>query len=296
VTDASSPHLDDERLSSALDEHDDAVAAHLAGCTVCRARSDALAEASAFAASPVAPLDPVLLDALIATAVAEADRVSEPGMAPVVPLASRRRGRLRPPPVWLVGAAAALVLLAGIGSMLRRSSSTGDNLTTAAKGTAQAPVDASGSAAEAAADGSDVYAAGGPGYLGSDAFAGDLGDQSDPQALGAAVNTAPRRRVIGSTLGASPLAGGAGTKKPGPTTTSSTTTTTWPANRPRCEAVARSIGAGNFGPLDSAWTARWKGTDAEVLVFVLTEPAGKVTRQAMVLRRPDCALLADPRF
>jgi hypothetical protein len=295
VTDASSPHFDDERLSWALDEHDDAVAAHLAGCAVCRARSDALAEASAFAASPVAPLDPVLLDALIATAVAEADRASEPGMAPVVALASHRRGRLHPPPVWLVGAAAALVLLAGIGSTLRRSSSTGDNLTSTAQSRSQAPASAPADAAGDTSAGQD-YAAGAPEYLGSDQFVGDLGEQAEPKGLAAAVNSTPRHLVAGASSGVTPLAGGVAAKKPGPTTTSSTTTTTWPANRPRCEAAARSIGAGNLGPLDSAWTARWKGTDAEVLVFVLAAPAGKVTRQAMVLRRPDCALLADPRF
>jgi hypothetical protein len=282
---ATSPHFDDERLSSALDAPDDAVAAHLGDCSACRARSDALAEASAFAASPVAPLDPVLLDALIATAVAEADRPAEGGMAPVLEFASRRRRRLYPPPAWLVGAAAALVLLAGIASVLRPSSSA-DRLTSAVEPSSPAAnsLDSAAGAGAGAGDAGSV-----DNYAVGEEMVGDLGNQADPNALVAAIQSTPRQYSA-----ATARAAGGAPKGAAPPTSS--TTTTWPANKPRCEAAARAIGGANLGALDSPWTVRWKGADAEVLVFTLTKPSGNVTKQAMVLRRPDCVLLADPRF
>jgi hypothetical protein len=279
---ATSPHFDDERLSGALDEPDDDVAAHLSGCAECRARSNALAEASAFAASPVAALDPVLLDALIATAVAEADRPSEPAIAPVLGFASRRRGRLYPPPAWLVGAAAVLVLLAGVGSMLRRPSSpSADRMASTSAGSSDAATDAVESRAPA---GQLNDTAAGDQYMGADQIVGDLGEQADPNALVAAIQSSPRQYSV--------AAGAARSGAP----KAAATTTTWPEDKPRCESAARAIGGANFGALDSPWTLRWKGADAEVLVFTLTKPAGNVTKQAMVLRRPDCVLLADPRF
>jgi hypothetical protein len=69
-----------------------------------------------------------------------------------------------------------------------------------------------------------------------------------------------------------------------------------PPDRARCRADAERIGAGRFGVLLSTATLRWAGQPAEVLVFSLTEPAGGFTRQALVLARPGCGLLADPRW
>lgn len=298
MTDAPLPHLDDERLSAALDGDDDAgvVAAHLDACAECRRRSTALAEAAALVAgASVAPLDPVLLDALIATAVAEAD---ERPAAPVVALGARRRSRLVPPPAWLMGAAAALVLLAGLGSMLRAGDQSGDRADLKVVGDQSTQFEAdAGSVSEAAptAGGAEAGAGAGAarpsaaGNSGADEIVVDLGDYSDPDELVRAVERGPAIVGQASALRATDSA----KERSSPP---STTTTTRPVNRARCVSAAQAIGAGRFGALQSSWAVRWNGADAEVLVFWLTEPAEGVTRQALVLRRPGCELLADPRF
>jgi hypothetical protein len=69
-----------------------------------------------------------------------------------------------------------------------------------------------------------------------------------------------------------------------------------PLDRAQCRASAEADGGDALGPLVAAGTVRWKGQPAEVLVFELRSPADGLTRQAMVLRRPGCSLLAEQRF
>ncbi|HEX2849581.1 MAG TPA: hypothetical protein VHN98_03475, partial [Acidimicrobiales bacterium] len=189
----------------------------------------------------------------------------------------------------LGAAAAALVVLVGASVLLR---SLGPN------GTTTANMKSSGGAAVASggATGANdaATAAHAPVVL-----QGDLGEQSDPVALGAllssttfaAATTAAPRASSGHT--ATTEAGGAS-----PTSTPATVggaEVAGGASAQCVDAAMRSGGADIAEPLFAA-RLRWRGEDAEVVVFRLAAPSAGGTRQAMVMARSGCALLAVQRF
>ncbi|MGI8756822.1 MAG: hypothetical protein ACR2MB_13385 [Acidimicrobiales bacterium] len=117
--------LSDEDLSAALDgEADPDVIARVQSDAAARARTEALRAASTAVAAPVTPLDPAVVDQLVARALQAADGhaagqaavgpMAVDPMAPVAPL-SPRRGRRAGPPPWLVAAGIAVVVAVGLG-------------------------------------------------------------------------------------------------------------------------------------------------------------------------------------
>ncbi len=287
-------HPDDLALSGALDDVDDrGIASHLAACDRCAQRSAALVAARDAMRSPVTPLPPATMDTLIHTALAAAptSAAERSEIAPVVALTPTSRGRLRvPPPSWLVGAAAAIAVLAGLAGLLRPTGSGDEALSKNLPDSA-----ASGRTAEAESGGTPTLGLDAGGAAADPEAVGlDFGDQDDPDTLVAALESVP---VAGGQTTSAARAG----NEAADTAAAAPTASPPPAgpvaeDRAQCRDDAERIGAGRFGALVSTSTLRWAGRPAEVLVFVLTEPAGGVTRQALVLSRPGCALLADPRF
>ncbi len=304
------PHLDDEQLSAILDEGDPDL--HLASCAPCSARLDDLTSARSLLAAAPDPLAPGLLDAMLARALDALEESQAPVAAPVD--LRDRRARRRPPPSWLLSAAAAIAVLAGVAGLLQASDRNGSG----AGLTALDAERATGGGATADAGATEESAAPVSG-ADPDVVGGDLGDQSDPAVLTALLQGAaagggtangPSLSTTSKAVGAedfgrqtspgqaesdapvvagSPAAGSATAASPAPPSTI-------PPDRARCRAEAERIGAGRLGGLASTSSVRWKGEPAEVLVYFLTEPAGGFSRQALVLSRPGCALLADPRF
>ena len=311
------PHLDDEQLSLLLDDlaAGDAAAASRAhldvdGCAVCGDRLAALRAArDLVAGAAVPPLADGVLDRLVATALAAGDG------APVVPLSAARRARARrtAPPAWLAGVAAGIAALAGVVGLLRATSDGGDSMAAvqnqvpAQEGAAKGVAD--DATTEALTGGVDAAAAVDP-----ELVTADLADQDDPAALAlvlggvgnlTATPTASafqaRRQAAGGSA-ASGAAADAGTEadEAAPTTTTAAAPPPAAVDRAQCRAAAEAAGAGRLGPLLSTATLRWRGQPAEVLVYRLAQPATEgdatLTRQAFVLSRPGCSLLADPRF
>lgn len=309
------PHLDDEQLSALLDE--EGAHAHVARCDACRGRLAQLTAARDAVAAPVPPLPSPVLDRMVAVALASAGGAADAAAAgagdaaddaPATPIPLRSRRRLSaPPPAWLVGAAAAIAVLAGFAALLpRNGSDEGRRDDLAAKSAATESADTAAGAGATTASGE--FAAALP----------DLGDLDDPEALVAILasadpvggdaedvagnartddaisepttTTPPARREAATRQGAEPAAGGGSAAPAGPPVAAS--------GHPGvlCRGEAYRIGAGRLGSHISTALVRWRGAPAEVLVFVLTEPANGVTRQALVLTRPGCVLLADPRF
>ena len=300
-------HLDDEVLSALLDGEAagaEVDAGHLRDCAACIARAGELRAArDLVAGATVPPLAPSVLDRLVGAALD-----APPAVAPVVPLAAARRRRvLAPPPAWLLGAAAGIAALAGVAGLLRSTGGMDDADGEAA--TVQLP-----SAEESAKDE-------GTGTIDPEVVQRDLGDIDDPEALAAAVLAGDTTMAFGAARATSGSAAeaqaqadasaeeGAGSGAEGAAEDQAVTAapSVPPAaiasgsggsavDRARCRADAERIGAGRLGALLSTSTLRWAGQPAEVLVFALTEPAGGFSRQALVLARPGCGLLADPRF
>ncbi len=277
------PHLDDAQLSSLLDE--DRVDDHLASCRACDARLRALRAArDALAGATVAPLLAATVDEMVARAIAALDEsVTTPSAA---------RSPRRPPPSWLLAAAAAIAVLAGVAGLVRMvspDSSSNDLATSAADDGAE------GRAGDLEAKAESGLGAGSastdPEIVGA-----DLGDQSDPSALTAILDQTAPTAAVPAAATAKGARGEADEASPSVPPPAPTTTTTTVIERARCRSAAERIGAGQLGMLQSTSLVRWKGSPAEVLVFTLAEPTEGLTRQALVLRRPDCALLADPRF
>jgi len=162
-------HPSDEELSAHLDGEAPEFGDHVAGCPACRGRLDALRGVATLIATPPPPPDAARRDDAIAAALAR-------------PARSNRR-------LALVAAAAAIVLVAGIATPLLLRG--GGHRTTTALSTANK--DASGTAAgesqvAAGAAGESRAAAGSAASPAvSPVDGGDLGDQSDPAALGALV-------------------------------------------------------------------------------------------------------------
>lgn len=302
------PHLDDEQLSLLLDGVDVDGRAHVdAGeCARCADRLAALRGARDLVAdSSVPPLPADVLDRLVATAL------DAPAVADVVPLsaAPSRRRLLAPPPAWLLGAAAGIAALVGVAGLLQATDmGSGDDAGSLANMTA---ADESSGEEGGEADASKEFSGSGTGGAAPGAAAAsapfdpevvtlDLADQDDPAALAAALGNVTT--ITGSptaAFSARESAADASAESEDSLTRAAPPATTGPVDRAQCRAAADSIGAGRFAGLLSTATVRWKGEAAEVLVFRLAEPSTDeppLTRQALVLARPGCRLLADPRF
>lgn len=309
-------HPDDEAFSALIDgEGAPRVAEHVSGCAACTSRVAALRGArGAVVAATVPTLPTAVLDGLVATAIAEGADVArasevrrDDGPAPVG-IGSRRRGRrvTTPPPAWLLGAVAAIAAIAGMAGLVQKGFG-GDDEGIVANGRAEMTAeestmgDASAATAAATAD-----AAADP-----EVVRADLGEVADAAALTRVLSSgsvvAGRAAATGAGGGApdaqaetEPLAGAPpGSVAPAPAPVPAgggATGAAGPPDRARCRLEAERIGAGRLGALLTTATLRWAGRPAEVLVFALTEPAGGVSRQALVLARPGCELLADPRF
>ena len=304
------PHLDDEQLSLLLDGIDPSGRAHVEddACEVCGPRLDALRRArDAVASATVPPLPSEVLDRLVANALGAPDVADVADVVPIAVVPSRRR-LAAPPPAWLLGAAAAIAALAGVAGLLR-TAGVGDD----AGSSATLSLDASEESAENAKGAVTADAAVGAGStagapIDPAVVSADLADQDDPNELALTLDglvTSQTAQATASPFSAARASGGsadadeaggddlAATEAAPPSPTTSA-----PADRARCLAQAEEIGAGRFQALLSTATLRWKGEPAEVLVYRLAEPSAdpKLTRQALVLSRPGCVLLADPRF
>ncbi|HVF31674.1 MAG TPA: hypothetical protein VM933_01445 [Acidimicrobiales bacterium] len=317
------PHLDDEQLSLLLDGLDVDGRAHVdadaggAPCATCRRRLAALRAArAAVAGALVPPLPADVLDRLV-TAALDAPPVSA---ADVVPLSSRRRRLTTPPPAWLIGAAAGIAVLVGVAGVFRAvdlsGSGDGDDagLAITAADEESAPTDGDVAGRELPAAGS--AAVGGSAASDPEDVIGDLADVDDPAERALALDglmPTPTADPLSTTQDfaareATPTAGRTSGATADSTTENDASAAASPAPpattiavaRAQCRAQADAIGAGRFAALLSTATLRWRGTPAEVLVFRLAEPsspdAAPETRQALVLSRPGCELLADPRF
>lgn len=297
MTDPPALHLDDEQLSAALDG--EGVPEHLEACSVCRTRRASLEAARRAVGSPVPTLAPDVIDAAIASAVASADGPVESPTATTssidgrrrVPSGPRRRRLAAPPPAWLVGAAAAIAVLAGLAVVVRstRGEESGSPVSQSANDLTSADASVEAAAADAASGAGGAVAATDP-----ELVTADLGDQTDPATLTTRLAASPRMAGNLDTAAAAPAAGDE-TSSAGPATPTGKEPE-GAADRAQCRDEATRIGAGRLGVLLSTSRLRWAGQPAEVLVFALTEPAEGVRRQALVMARPGCGLLADPRF
>lgn len=292
------PHLDDEDLSALLDGIDvERAAAHVTTCPACAARRDALVSArDALRDATVAPLAGDVLDRLVLGALDAPGEVLAP-VAPVAGVATLERARTRrftsPPPAWLLGAVASIAVLAGAAGLLRAGDG-GDRL--ARDATRSAAGSATGRA------GPETAAAVDP-----ELVTADLGDIAGAAALAAALEAPVAQDLSASATAAAGGGGAAAEAAPAAPTTMLAPTSGDAASatasgsatggtRAQCRREAEQAGGGRLGPLQATATLRWEGRPAEVLVFALAEPAGGFTRQALVLARPGCELLADPRL
>lgn len=262
-------HLDDDALSELVDAG--APSEHVESCAACAARLRALQDAAALIGTPVPPLAASVVD----------DLVTRSTVAPVIPIG---RGR-RPGPQWVAGIAAAVVLLLGVpiavrtlgdggkGASSELSAVDADESTDSARLSARSQFSTSDAGADRAAGGSPTAAA--------------TGATKDAEAIA----TPPRVADLGQVDDAEELV----VRLRARTSTES---------EPRaaessvavCEDAARRAGAGRLGSFVYVALAEWRGEPAEALVFLLAEPAGGMTRQAYVMSRSGCAVLADPRF
>lgn len=298
------PHLDDEQLSADLDglALDERERSHLQGCADCAARLRALAAASMAVAAPVVPLGPAVVETLVATATASQ---TGPGAGAggegegIVSLDGPRRSIHRPATparTWMTGAAAALVLLAGLSAFLQTNAR--DDSNTALGGAQSRSVPAASDEAD-----TSMTATFDPAVV-----AADIGDLDDPARLAVVLSASlhsgsgASRDAVQEDATSTPPNGATGEPAPPlePTASPRQSQKAAPAGagqeRALCVNAAREIGAGRLGSHLSTRTLRWKGRAAEVLVFLITEPAEGVSLQALVLSRPGCDLLADPRF
>lgn len=304
------PHLDDEDLSALLDgvAGDERAAAHLASCSSCGARHQALAGArDALRGAAVSPLAGAALDRLVSAALeapAEAPAAPASAPAPAVGIGLRRRGRRlsSPPPAWLLGAVASIAVLAGLAGLLR-SGGANDDDARATDVALQAEESAEGAFDQGTVENEAAST------VDPELVTADLGDITDAAALTAALDApnaqafAAGRAVAGDATSsdADEAAAPSPTTLPMPPGGAGGTATAAAGAAPegaraQCRAEAEAAGGARLGPLQATAVLRWEGQPAEVLVFALAEPADGFSRQALVLARPGCALLADPRF
>jgi hypothetical protein len=307
VTDqAPPPHLDDEDLSALLDGEagDGRAAAHLAACPSCSARRASLAGArDALRGATVAPLAGAVLDRLVATALeAPAEAVAPASTARVAPIGRGRGRRLSsPPPAWLVGAVASIAVLAGLAGLLRSGGGSDDDA--GLSDVALRAEESGGDAFDQSTAENEAAAAVDP-----ELVTADLGDVADAASLTAALDApdtqafSAGRTVAGDATSADADEAAEAAPTTGPAAPAGAGGSATAAGAPpdgaraQCRAEAEAAGGGRLGPLQATAVLRWEGRPAEVLVFALAEPADGFSRQALVLARPGCALLADPRF
>lgn len=225
----STMHPSDEDLNAYADGEAPEIAAHVDGCGACRARAEQLRTVSALVATPPPPPDPAARDAAIAAAVA---RPSGP---------SRR--------VVLLAAAAAVVVAAGIATpLLIRGGGT--------RHTSTALSDSKTMSGQAA---------GASGQLARGSDGGDLGDQSDPDALSGLVSRSlapPQDALAGA---------GGSAASPAPT------------------ATAAECAPPDGGQVVYRARLKWKGVPAQVFGI---EPG----RRLVVMDSARCQVLVDRHF
>jgi hypothetical protein len=225
------PHLhpDDELVSAVLDEMaTPEERAHVERCATCAARLEELRTVSLAVGEAPRSVTPGQRDGAIAAAVAAVQLTASATVTPLRPV--RRR-----PPAWLLGAAAAVVLVAlavpllgslGGGGVTHKAASSA-----AAPATTAAPSFASAPPAAGAQPGAD------------------LGALDDVAALSAAVQSSVRSQALaGDSARQSPEAAAATTAKKATATTASNGTT------------------GCGPPAGAVYTSRvvWRGTPATV--------------------------------
>jgi hypothetical protein len=256
-----SSHLDGERLASGA-------ATHLAGCPACTARLAQVRAVSNAVGAPPPPADPTRRDHHLAVAVAAVD---EQDGALSHPTSIRRLQPRRPSvPTWL-GAAAAVLIVAGVAVALANTGGKTAATQTASKpaagaatpapgGTTPRPGPASFAAGSGAADATTGAPAGGangpeaaPVLATSGIDGGSLGQQADMASLVTTVEA----RLETATSSAPRSTGG---QAPAPTI----------APSPPCVAQARADAVQhNVAPADLVFHAvlQWQGQPAVVLAF-----------------------------
>ena len=272
------PHLDDEQISALLDASGaDDEQAHVAGCDECASRLDQLEYAKGLVAAAPAPLAADVVDDLVARALTEAGTVD--ALAPVVRLDDRRR---RPAALnWIAAVAAVLVVLLAVPALMTsgdgndaaetasEETGAGDDTSSDRAALTDSAESSTGLAAPApataSAEGSaDTKAAGGETAQFASANLGPVDSPEDlVRHLLGILSTGEQRSATEET---------------------------------DCSSVARGVGGERLGSLVYVSGVVWQGRDAEVVVFMLTEPMPDATRQAYVMARAGCAVLAEPRF
>jgi len=277
-------HLDDEQLSAHLDKEPGADGSgHLDSCPTCGRRLANLAFVASLVGAPVAPPGDAVRNAALATARqawANEKLVAEsPAAVTVVALHSRRRL-----PRWalpLAAAAAAVLVAVPVLSSFRDSKK----------------------------DATTTYAAdnGAPGGQRVREVAatdgGNLGDQSDPTALGLAIRDAlpgaaseaalaapaPLSPAAGSNDGASPTAPEVAARSTAGATTKGSGK---PLANPACATTARTTYGKGLGPLVYAARLVWQGEPAVALGYRLADAgAPGLDYRVLVMATKDCRLL-----
>ena len=267
-----SDHLDDERVSAALDgDTPREVAVHLAACLTCRERLDAFARVRTLVSSPERPLGEDHVDRLVSRAIAEGTARPAPA---VVDLAARRAER-RPLLLrggWVAAAAAVFALLVGVPALLDRESGDDDAATTAA------PAGGDRSSAESAGD--EEGASNGATSVERSMAAPTAGVATDSAATGA---PAP---PIGAFDEPGPLVAALRSELAALTTRTP---------QAQCEAPARSHRA-DLGALVTTATLEWRGQPAVALVFANERTSRDDDYDAVVTTPGDCVLLVSLQF
>lgn len=256
-------HLDDLALNAHLDgdaDHGD----HLDGCAPCQGRLSELRAVAVAIGEMPQPLGTSEADRLIAGALGSAQAGEADSGASITSLADRRARRAS----WLAAAAVVLLLVAAVPVILSgRGNDGGDAAAPASRQELAEDSAGAGSATEGGSTG-DLTAGAAAGGLaatggtvaGGPISDGDLGPRSDIAEL----ERAARARLD----------------------TPSGGDETEPPVVARCEGDARAA-LGTSGAFVYVATVRWKGSDAEVLVF--REDDG--SRPLAVMARPSCRLL-----
>jgi hypothetical protein len=278
-------HLADEALNAVLDgEATSDEDAHARSCAPCSARLERLAAVAAAVGAPVGPAaasedrrDEAVAAAMATFDTATDDAASAAAPAPLGPpvdlgAARRRRGGRTRTPAWVIGAAAALVLVIGIGAaggLLSGSDDDSESAVTATQDTGdEARMESAPLSDEA--------------YESLTASGGDLGAIADGSVLRAAV--AESLEVARSAEPDSPAP---------PDLTDEPSALSGPAEQeaaaeaaraPACEESAAGVDAG--GPLRYVASASFEDRPAIVYAFEGPRPADPL--EVVLLTVDDC--------
>jgi anti-sigma factor RsiW len=265
----STPHLDDEAFSAALDGTDQPALAHVAGCDECAARLAEFEAVRAAVAGPVPPPDPAARDRAVAAALAA---FSQP-----VPITLAPRRRRLPRPAVLAAAAAIIVIVVAVPVLValqNRSPSTSSKNTFAAGGAAAGPI----------------------------VNGGDLGSQQDPQALGAlvksAVTSSGNAADSGATVAQSQSPSGGPAAASGTQPSTAEAQPQGPLSQPRaasaptpCESPTRTKYGQGIGALVYTATLTWQGKPAVLYAYNVAAASGSFRYRVFVVDRATCDLL-----